>query len=275
MVKNEDMTKLEKIGIFSFERVPHPTEPNSIAWVIRCGDKVSAPVENLILAIELFARKVLQVEIKPFEEMPERGFWFARFPDGYLSPAMPLAQLTKELEEMHITPVSNPNQYIKTGVDSNPSEPVSENKTVTTNSNNMGNMNNIIDMFDIAHQFKDFPKISINDEQGNPVEMRLAGQKSSCPGTVTVTNGGQYGDPSNIYYGRITREGKFLAGKNCPTSIIDFLLRFNDDPAAIANAHGKMYNFCCFCGKTLTSEESLIAGYGPICAEHFGLPYGK
>lgn len=32
---------------------------------------------------------------------------------------------------------------------------------------------------------------------------------------------------------------------------------------------GKLYGFCCVCGRTLTNEDSIEAGIGPICAERF------
>jgi len=31
---------------------------------------------------------------------------------------------------------------------------------------------------------------------------------------------------------------------------------------------------CCFCSKELTDHRSVEAGYGPICAERYGLPWG-
>lgn len=37
---------------------------------------------------------------------------------------------------------------------------------------------------------------------------------------------------------------------------------------------GKLYGICCFCSRTLTDERSIGVGYGPVCAEHYGLPWG-
>lgn len=36
-----------------------------------------------------------------------------------------------------------------------------------------------------------------------------------------------------------------------------------------AKAFGALYGTCCCCGRTLTNEESIAAGIGPICAEKF------
>jgi len=37
---------------------------------------------------------------------------------------------------------------------------------------------------------------------------------------------------------------------------------------------GKEIGFCMYCGLMLTDPESRHRGYGPICADHYGLPYG-
>ncbi len=34
-----------------------------------------------------------------------------------------------------------------------------------------------------------------------------------------------------------------------------------------AAKYGALYNFCIVCGRTLTHEDSIAAGIGPICAE--------
>lgn len=38
---------------------------------------------------------------------------------------------------------------------------------------------------------------------------------------------------------------------------------------------GQKIGTCCFCGLDLTTRESVTAGYGPICAEKWGLPWGQ
>ena len=38
---------------------------------------------------------------------------------------------------------------------------------------------------------------------------------------------------------------------------------------------GKKYGFCMYCGHLLTTDESLTAGYGPVCASSYGLPWGN
>lgn len=36
-----------------------------------------------------------------------------------------------------------------------------------------------------------------------------------------------------------------------------------------AKAYGKLYGVCCKCGATLTDENSIAAGIGPVCAQKF------
>lgn len=37
---------------------------------------------------------------------------------------------------------------------------------------------------------------------------------------------------------------------------------------------GHLYSRCVFCGRDLTDERSIAAGYGEICADYHGLPWG-
>jgi hypothetical protein len=45
--------------------------------------------------------------------------------------------------------------------------------------------------------------------------------------------------------------------------------------AAMAKQYGDATHNCCFCGLDLTDERSTSAGYGPICAGKYGLPWGE
>lgn len=39
--------------------------------------------------------------------------------------------------------------------------------------------------------------------------------------------------------------------------------------AAAAAEFGSLYGICCNCGRTLTDEDSIARGIGPVCAEYF------
>jgi len=45
-------------------------------------------------------------------------------------------------------------------------------------------------------------------------------------------------------------------------------------PLAQAVATGHETGSCCFCGRELTDRRSIFRGYGPICADRLGLPWG-
>ena len=55
----------------------------------------------------------------------------------------------------------------------------------------------------------------------------------------------------------------------------DALVRWARDPVGVAAEHGRMTGACCFCRRTLTTDESLAVGYGPVCATRYHLPWGN
>lgn len=48
----------------------------------------------------------------------------------------------------------------------------------------------------------------------------------------------------------------------------------NRATAAEAHAFGHMVGRCCFCSHEIDTPESVEAGYGPVCAKKYGLPWG-
>lgn len=65
--------------------------------------------------------------------------------------------------------------------------------------------------------------------------------------------------------------------KDCTEA--DFLAALESDGktalATMAKEYGDATHNCCFCGLDLTDERSTSAGYGPICAGKYGLPWGE
>lgn len=51
------------------------------------------------------------------------------------------------------------------------------------------------------------------------------------------------------------------------------LLAVSVDPRAEAKRYAVLTSRCSFCNLPLTDEGSIEAGYGPVCAEHWGLPH--
>jgi hypothetical protein len=68
--------------------------------------------------------------------------------------------------------------------------------------------------------------------------------------------------------------GRFFASSECPLGVIQALREFAENPLGVASAYGRAEGHCCFCGRGLTDGRSVAMGYGPVCAEHFGLAWG-
>jgi hypothetical protein len=92
-----------------------------------------------------------------------------------------------------------------------------------------------------------------------------------------VTNGEGYGHPDNRYYGAIVMtDGSFRTGREALNPAgADLLAAFNMNPVAVAVASARFTGSCSFCQRTLTDERSISVGYGPTCAENYGLPWGN
>ena len=132
----------------------------------------------------------------------------------------------------------------------------------------------IVEHFDraIASKIK-FPKVLLETEDGVALKLSRAGGRAKFPGTLNVTDGKPFGE--NKWFGRVLRSGVLEAGKDLTPEVEALLAAFNADPAKVARTHGLLTGNCCFCRKELTTGESLTAGYGPICADKFGLPWGE
>jgi uncharacterized protein DUF6011 len=141
----------------------------------------------------------------------------------------------------------------------------------------VGDFSAVITMFATASlDAKRNPKIRLQLPNGQPIVLAVAGAAARMPGTVNVTDGGPFG--ANKFYGRVTPSGKWLPSygttNETDTAIIALLTAFAADPLAIAKAYGETTHHCCFCAIRLTDPRSKAAGYGPICAEKFGLAWG-
>lgn len=115
------------------------------------------------------------------------------------------------------------------------------------------------------------PKIRLSLPTGQKVALSLAPDHGNNPGFIYLKVAGDYA-------GKIAPTGAFTPYK-LPADVLAavqaLFVMLGDDPAAVAAAYGQETGSCCFCAKELTKAESLAVGYGPDCAEHYGLPWGK
>lgn len=113
-----------------------------------------------------------------------------------------------------------------------------------------------------------WPKIRLQTSQGEKIVLRL-----SQRGDVTVTDNATSFDDRR-YYGRISPQGFYAPTEIVTPDVTQLLKDLAQNPAEMAALYGHQTSNCCFCGLQLTTSESVTVGYGPICADNFGLPWG-
>jgi len=72
-------------------------------------------------------------------------------------------------------------------------------------------------------------------------------------------------------------QGRFLPNRErnpLPTER-EFMARLSSDPVGFMATCSKDMNRCCYCNLPLEDERSKEVGYGKVCAERWGLPWGK
>jgi len=124
-----------------------------------------------------------------------------------------------------------------------------------------------------------WPKITLR-ANGQVVQLALTGDKAKRPGTINITNGEKYQSPKNKYFGAIGKDGKWYPSRGMGpvqrSAIVAILDAFQRDPSEIALKHSHDTGFCCFCGIGIGftgKKEPVLRGYGPKCAQNWGLPF--
>lgn len=136
----------------------------------------------------------------------------------------------------------------------------------------VGSFAGVVALFNKSKEKLKFPKIVLQ-VQGLPVILSQAGPKSKAPGSINVMGEGQY--PNRPWYGRVSAEGEwspsFSMTPEFQNALQELLIKFGQNPARVAKEYGKLTGNCCFCNAKLENEKSVAAGFGPICAENYGL----
>jgi len=135
-------------------------------------------------------------------------------------------------------------------------------------------------LFTKAASALSYPKLRLKTPKGATVLLKLAGTNSRYAGTVTVTNGMPYGDPDNLFYGRIDSLGSLTLSSYASTQYISestcmltALASLESSPTEYALQFSQATCSCMFCGRELLRNTSKLVGYGSICASKWGLPY--
>lgn len=140
----------------------------------------------------------------------------------------------------------------------------------------IGAMAGIIGMFNkVAAKSKNFRAAVVLDDGSQAIRLSIAGPTSKMPGTVNVTTNGSF--ENRTWFGRILENGSFemSSRQETPDSVVALLRRFSADPVTVAAEHGKRTGSCCFCNRELNDKRSIEVGYGPVCADKFGLEWGS
>ena len=133
----------------------------------------------------------------------------------------------------------------------------------------------IVEMLALAGTKLKWPVIRF-EADGVRYRLGLSGAASRNPRSVSVTTDERACD-ARTYFGRIDPLGVFephYKQAAAGTAIGAALRAFAAAPAEQARLYGQRFGQCCFCGLELTNKASIQAGYGPICADKYGLPWG-
>jgi uncharacterized protein DUF6011 len=131
------------------------------------------------------------------------------------------------------------------------------------------NPSKLFELFDKARQHLKYPAIVI-DNVTEKIKIGLG----SDPNIIWVSNNIPKGYPNSKLYGKFTRYN-LVSYRNDTFDLIPILEELCNDPIKFGALHGQQFKHCIFCNTELTSKASLFAGYGPICAENWGLPWGE
>lgn len=105
---------------------------------------------------------------------------------------------------------------------------------------------------------------------------KRAGDHSRSEGSCTIVGkkeSVESDDTASFLLGRIELNGDLLLYPQASPAVIELLERIISGGLHSFVKNGKEVCSCCFCGISLTNFISIHHGYGPICADNYGLPW--
>ncbi|MFM7012573.1 MAG: DUF6011 domain-containing protein [Betaproteobacteria bacterium] len=119
-------------------------------------------------------------------------------------------------------------------------------------------------------------RIVLKLSDGERVRLGYSRNKQTAYITSLDFNDVWNGESKARYYGKLERGGKWTPTRKAAdhAALKAKLAEFDKDPHKAGAVEGHATGACCFCSRYLTTAASVQAGYGPICAERFGLPWG-
>ncbi len=136
-------------------------------------------------------------------------------------------------------------------------------------------------LFDILRRHpKAWPKLVLQ----NKFKQEIAFSLNRKTGLIWICNNKAKHD-GRLCYARVEPikssplQYKLYFFASCPTNtqlgINHLLSLYLADPASYAKKYGDEECKCMFCNKKLTHPESILHGYGAVCAVNFSLPWGS
>lgn len=131
----------------------------------------------------------------------------------------------------------------------------------------------ILGMFERAAQTLRRVKVTLQDCTGQRVVFKKAGPMSKYAGQIMISDGQPFGQAT--FFGRILEDGTYVQSTKSTDSVRALVEEFAANPEEVAGKYGRLTGGCCFCSKGLKDDRSLEVGYGPVCAQRFGLKWGR
>lgn len=123
-------------------------------------------------------------------------------------------------------------------------------------------------MFQIAGEHLKKPRVNLVTDEGVKIRFTFDAVKNE----IYINNTGRAWQES--YCGKVVEQSRLIDYRSRLTAdIIKTVNEFSAAPHKVALAHAKKLGRCCFCSTTLSTATSKRLGYGPTCADHYGLPW--
>lgn len=146
-----------------------------------------------------------------------------------------------------------------------------------TQSVRVDNFSGIVALFINAANKLKYPKVRLRTSAGTVVHLAPCGDNSRYRGAINLKGNEYNSEGAKAWYGRINMDGSVVLARDAEPmrdQLVELLARLSADPASTAAEYGKLTGQCCLCNRPLEDAKSTAMGYGPICAERWGLPWG-
>ncbi len=130
----------------------------------------------------------------------------------------------------------------------------------------LGNIQPVVDMLKRAFDLGvEFPAIRLGD---------FSVRRAKTPDLQLVVR-----NADKTFLGKFTGDRWFVHPRYRQTATeaayIQLMREYLEDPIAKASLIGRRFGRCMFCGRGLERDNSINVGYGPVCADRYGLPWGN